>query len=116
MLPPDARLRSGRDIRAVTRCGLRRGTSGITVHLLPAAGSPTGPLATVLVGRPAGGAVQRNRLRRRVRHSLLRVWSDLAPGDRLVVRAAPPADCLSAAELDAALRGALRRAAPRSRR
>ena len=114
VLATPARLRLGSEIRAVARRGVRVSRSGITVQLLAArpGGSPLA--ATVIVGRAAGGAVARNRLRRQVRHSVRRSWAHFPPGAAVVVRAKPPATALSSDALDGVLRELLRAARQRS--
>lgn len=122
MLPSRARLRRGVEMHTVTRRGVRARRDDLTVHLLPAQAFArdhpalgTAPSrAAVVVGRAAGGAVQRNRLRRRVRHSLLEVFPQLPAGSQLVIRAGAGAHRLDPVQmrvaLAAAITGASRRA------
>jgi len=110
MLPAPSRLHRASDIREVSRRGRRRARSGIAVSLLP--GPTESPLrATVIVNKRVGSAVVRNRLRRQVRHSLIRQWAELPAGASIVVRAQAEALKLPAARLDAALVGAIHGAA-----
>ena len=56
-----------------------------------------------VVGRTVGGAVVRNRVRRRLRHLTRAHLQRLPQSTRLVVRALPPAAGLSSRELGDAL-------------
>jgi ribonuclease P protein component len=79
----------------------------------------TAPRATVIVNKSVGGAVARNRLRRQVRHGLIRMWDEIPTGARIVVRANAEAQTLAASTLDqsltAAVHGAGAQAANRTR-
>jgi ribonuclease P protein component len=105
-------MRRRADFSSAVRSGSRAGVPALVVHFRPADGTPgaavTAP-ATVgfVVSRSIGGAVARNRVRRRLRHLVRARLSGLPPGSRLVVRANPaavgmPAPAL-AAQLDRAL-------------
>ena len=112
MLPARHRMRRGADFTQAVRQGRRAGRPALVVHL--AAGDD--PVAPALVGlvvpRAVGGAVVRNRTKRRLR-ALLRARVDaLPPGSRLVVRANAPAGALPAAALSADLDRALGRLLP----
>jgi ribonuclease P protein component len=110
VLPAAARLRGSADIALTVRRGARSGRGDLVAHTRPHAG-PT--RATVVVGRDVGGAVARNRLRRRVRHALRDGWDDLPRDVLLVVRAGPGAARLTPAALRAAAAGACTQAAGR---
>ncbi len=64
------------------------------------------------IGRKVGGAVERNRLRRRLRAIVATEASNLAPGSYLV-GAAPEAAGLGVEELQTILRQAMQAAASR---
>ena len=64
------RVRDRRTFAALRRHGRRVRRGPLTVTWLPAAGDPTPPRAAFSVGRSVGGAVQRNRVRRRLRGAL----------------------------------------------
>lgn len=85
MLDSSHRLASGQRIRDVVRRGRRASAGGVTVHLL-ATGSGLPPRVAFIVTRRAGGAVQRNRLQRQLRHLMRERIGALAPGEELVVR------------------------------
>ena len=129
MLPAGARLRRRTDFAATLRAG--RGRTGGNAGKGPAllvvhrTGAPDGELgatdsagtatqAGFVVSRAVGGAVVRNRVRRRLRHLVAARLSDLPSGTRLVVRALPPAATASSAELAVALDSALTARPPRA--
>ena len=62
------------------------------------------------VSRRVGGAVVRNRVKRRLREVMRRMLADIAPGYDLVVTARPDAANTPIATLDQELRALLRRA------
>jgi len=65
------------------------------------------PRVAYAVGRPVGGAVVRNRVRRRLRAATRAHPAVLAPGHAYLVHAAPGAAARPYADLDAALASAL---------
>ena len=77
----------------------------MVVHLATSSVLPVGEPARVgfVVGRAVGGAVIRNRVRRRLRHLARVLVPRLPESSELVVRALPPAAGLSSAELGADL-------------
>jgi ribonuclease P protein component len=111
MLPAERRLRSSRDFSAVMRSGTRAGRPTLTVHLLtdPAADQPPPARAGLIISKAVGGSVTRHRVARRLRHLLAERVAGLAPGSRLVVRAAPSAATATSAELARDLDAALQR-------
>jgi ribonuclease P protein component len=114
VLPARSRLTRRDEFASVLRQGRRGGRSRLVVHLMRTPGED-GPRAGFVVSRAVGGSVVRHRVSRRLRHLVAARLSELPPDARLVVRALPPAAESSSAELaedlDAALRGALRRLA-----
>ncbi len=111
MLPRAARLTERESFRRATRTGRRAATSLLVLHaLIPSAGEGQGPAQVgFVVGRSAGNAVTRNRVRRRLRHLMATRWAELPDGSLLVVRALPGAAEASSAELASALDQALGR-------
>ena len=120
MLPAGARLTRRDEFATTVRRGRRAGRSHLVVHLhVPATAcgaaepSDTAVRAGFVVSRAVGGAVVRHRVARRLRHLVRDRLTALPPGSRLVVRALPAAAAapspVLAADLDAALRGVLRR-------
>jgi ribonuclease P protein component len=60
-------------------------SGSIVVHYVADCATPQ---AAVIVGKGSGGAVQRHRRQRQVRHALVAVW-DRLPAGSYVVRALP---------------------------
>lgn len=108
MLPPHRRVRAGADFGLTVGRGRRAGRGCLTVHLHQAEGGAQ-PRAGFVVSKAVGGAVVRNRVRRRLRHLVSSRLDSQPPGSLLVVRAAPAAASASSLELAADLDAALRR-------
>lgn len=89
MLPQQQRLRNPDEFREVVRRGVRVGRKTLVIHALP---SPTSvSRAGFVVSRGVGGAVVRNRVKRRLRHLVgARLETCAHPLD-VVVRALPAA-------------------------
>ena len=118
MLAAAHRLRRSTDFAAAIRGGRRSRRGTVVVHLLlekPVHAFPA--RAGFVVSKAVGGAVTRNKVRRRLRHLVRSRLAELSPGARLVVRALPDAASASyetlRADLDAALAAAR---SPRGRR
>jgi ribonuclease P protein component len=114
------RLRRRSDFAATIRGGRRAARGAVVVHLdrqPPAqAERPAPPRAGFVVSKAVGGAVQRNLVKRRLRHLVRARIDALPPGAMLVVRALPAAAERSYLELGADLDGALARATSGRRR
>jgi ribonuclease P protein component len=67
--PPRARLLKHADFERVYREGRRHYSDNLAIFFLPRQ-SGAGPRVGFTVGRAAGGAVQRNRIRRRLREAV----------------------------------------------
>jgi ribonuclease P protein component len=67
---PFVSLRGRSDVRRVRRIGSRRSVGGVTV--LTASGVPGAARVAVVAGRRVGGAVERNRTKRRLREAVAR--------------------------------------------
>jgi ribonuclease P protein component len=134
MLPAAHRLRRSKDFAHAVRRGRRSSRGSVVVHLTNGGVSP-GPAAAgasrrdaTLAAQPAdtgtepakagfvvskavGGAVVRNKVKRRLRHLVAERIDKLPPGSVLVVRALPQAALtgyqMMALDLDKALEGAL---------
>jgi ribonuclease P protein component len=103
-------LRSSAEFGATVRRGRRAGTRHLVVHVARA--SDAGPVRVgLVVGKPVGGAVVRNRTKRRLRALVRPLLPQVLPGTRVVVRANPPAAGASTAALERDLGSALLRAA-----
>lgn len=113
MLPAPARIRRREDFSAAIRGGSRSGRALLTGHLLVQAGDPAPPRAGFIVSRAVGGAVVRNKVRRRLRELVRGRLNSLPAGSLLVVRANPRAATARqsdlAAELDLVIDTLLRR-------
>jgi ribonuclease P protein component len=110
------RLCDRRDFLLVARRGHRSGREPLVLQFAPPAGSDSArpPRVGFVVGRSIGTAVERNRVKRRLRHLVRGQLDRLPPGSMLVVRANPAAagsswDTLEA-EFDRSLDRVLRRA------
>jgi ribonuclease P protein component len=107
-------MRKQAEFALATRRGSRAGRRLVSGHLIIRAGNGDEPARIgFVVSRAVGGAVVRNKVRRRLRH-LTRGYLDSLPGGSLlVVRANPPAAAARqadlAAELDLVLGTLLRR-------
>lgn len=66
-----ASLRRSSDVGRVRRVGTRRRVGGVTTFAAP--GEPGLPRVALVAGRAVGGAVRRNRAKRRLREALRRV-------------------------------------------
>ncbi|MBY8888139.1 ribonuclease P protein component [Streptomyces sp. PTM05] len=116
MLPTENRLRRRQDFATAVRRGRRAGRPLLVVHLREgqttdphaAGGSAPPARAGFVVSKAVGGAVQRNLVKRRLRHLVRDRLSVLPAGSLVVVRALPGAGTADhtalARDLDAALR------------
>ena len=73
-----------------------------------------GPRIGLVVSKSVGGAVQRHRVARRLRHVARTVIDELDPADRVVIRALPSSRRAISARLEQELRTALRRICART--
>ena len=108
MLAAAQRLRRSADFAAAIRGGRRVGRGTLVVHLLleePA--QATTARAGFVVSKAVGGAVVRNKVRRRLRHLVRPLLADLPDGSSLVVRALPAAAGASFSTLGGDLEAAL---------
>jgi ribonuclease P protein component len=113
LLPAAARIRRREDFTAAVRSGSRAGRALLSGYLLVQEGSTEPPRAGFIVSRAVGGAVVRNKVRRRLRELVRRRIGSLPAGTLLVVRANPRAATARqsdlAAELDLVMEQLLRR-------
>jgi ribonuclease P protein component len=109
VLPAERRLRRREDFTATVRHGRRAAATGIVVHVL--SHPTTSPArAGFIVGRSVGPAVDRNRLRRQLRHLLVPRLGSLPAGTDVVVRVTPGATTVGRHRLAATLNQVLDRA------
>jgi ribonuclease P protein component len=93
------------------RRGRRAGRRSLVVHLLtPSEPGPQPARAGFVVSKAIGGAVERNHVKRRLRHLCRGELPSLPAGSLLVVRALPPAVDASYDDLRDDLRDGLSRA------
>ncbi|MGS2589107.1 ribonuclease P protein component [Streptomyces hebeiensis] len=116
MLPTENRLRRREDFATAVRRGRRAGRPLLVVHLRSGPTDPHAPgesapptRAGFVVSKAVGGAVVRNRVKRRLRHLIRERLSELPTGSLVVVRALPGAGDADHAHLARDLDAALRR-------
>jgi ribonuclease P protein component len=110
VLPATQRVRRRGEFSTTVRQGRRAANPLVVVSLLSGPpGSTETARAGFVVGRAVGGAVVRNRVKRRLRHVVRPVLALLPSGSSLVVRALPPASLASSAQLAESLRRAVDR-------
>jgi ribonuclease P protein component len=100
MLPAANRLRRSTDFAGTVRGGRRAARGSVVVHFVPPAGTGDQPVkAGFVVSKAVGGAVLRNKVKRRLRHIVAARLAQLPPGSALVVRALPSAGSAGYPEL-----------------
>ncbi|WP_079086661.1 ribonuclease P protein component [Streptomyces silvensis] len=116
MLPTEHRLRRREDFATAVRRGRRVGRPLLVVHLRSGATDPhvpgeslPPPRAGFVVSKAVGGAVVRNKVKRRLRHLMSDRAAQLPPGSLVVVRALPGAGDADHAQLARDLDAALER-------
>ena len=87
MLPAPSRLREPVDFRDTLRQGVRCGRSCVIVHARRVDGAPS--RAGFIVSKAVGNAVNRNRVKRRLRHLAAAALPAVPFGVDVVVRALP---------------------------
>ncbi|MEI2809603.1 MAG: ribonuclease P protein component [Nocardioides sp.] len=115
MLAADSRLTASAEFARAVRRGRRSSAATLVVHRLCGAQrgvddeqlDPTIKVGFV-VSKAVGGAVTRNRVKRRLRHLVREQWAVMEPGDHVVVRALPRSASASSAELSDDLARCLR--------
>ena len=103
-------MRARTEFTATVRGGARAAAPALVVHLATDA-APAVPHVGFVVNRAVGGAVVRNRVRRRLRHLMRARLQTLPAGARVVIRANPSAASRPGTQLAADLDRALARAA-----
>lgn len=71
------------------RNGVRAAQPDLVVHARRDAGHPDGPRIGLVVSKAVGGAVDRHRVSRRLRHAVAEMVGELSSEDRIVIRALP---------------------------
>lgn len=117
MLASAQRLRRRDDFAVTLRTGRGARRGALVVHVLPANDdTERSARAGFVVSRAVGGAVERNLVRRRLRHLTRARLAELPPGTNVVVRALPAALRRPYGQLAADLDAALAAAHDRDRR
>ncbi|AGB26653.1 ribonuclease P protein component [Mycobacterium sp. JS623] len=116
MLPARYRMTRSTDFGVTVSQGVRAVQPDLVVHALRSTddGSGDGPRIGLVVSKAVGGAVQRHRVARRLRHVARTVINELDPADRVVIRALPGSRNAISARLEQELRTAIRRTRPRN--
>jgi len=108
VLPAQNRMTRSAEFAATVKYGVRAAQPDIVVHARRDTGHA--PRIGFVVTKAVGGAVERNRVARRLRHAARTVVSDLQTGDLVVVRALPGSRHALTERLRDELRTALGRA------
>jgi len=98
-----ASLRRRGDFSRLRQRGRRVATPSLTVYRADSPPARGLPLVGISTGRAVGGAVVRNRVRRRIRAILDELFKDHLPPQRLLVEARPASANLSFERLQAEL-------------
>jgi ribonuclease P protein component len=98
-------LRTDRDFRRVLRTG-RRWSGRLVVAYVQVSEGPT--RVGLVCGRGVGGAVERNRARRRLREAWRRLLPSVRPGVDVVLVARPEVRGVRLADLESDVRAVLR--------
>ncbi|HUP99954.1 MAG TPA: ribonuclease P protein component [Aeromicrobium sp.] len=107
-------MRDSEDFSITVRRGQKAGRTSLVVHVLPDASRDAAATVGFVVSKAVGTAVERNRVKRRLRHLMRDQHVGRLPlGARVVVRALPAAAGASSDALAADLTDALRRAGAR---
>ena len=107
-------MRSGEDFRVTVRRGVKAVRPTLVTHVVLPSGSHAGATSVgFVVSRSVGSAVDRNRVKRRLRHLMRTRMSDVPAGSRIVIRALPSAKDATSASLADDLDEALQRAGAR---
>ena len=116
MLPARYRMTRSTDFGATVSQGVRAVQPDLVVHALRSGddGDMDGPRIGLVVSKSVGGAVQRHRVARRLRHVARTVINELDPADRVVIRALPGSRYAISARLEQELRTAIRRTRKRN--
>ena len=110
MLPAQFRMRHGDEFGAAISSGARSSTRRVVVHFSTASTRAGSARVGFVVSKAIGGAVQRNRVKRRLRAAMAEELHELPRSARIVVRALPAAAGSTFAELRTDVRQCWRRA------
>lgn len=107
-------MRRSADFDATVRRGARAGRGTLVVHCRADVEAGSRTRVGLVVSRAVGGAVVRNKVRRRLRGVVVAQRAALPEGADVVVRALPPAGAADYSALSDDFRSALRSAARRA--
>jgi ribonuclease P protein component len=112
VLPARNRMRRSADFGFAVRSGVRAPQPDLVVHVNRqiCCGAGDLPQIGLIVTKSVGGAVDRHRVARKLRHAARAVLAELGPADRIVIRALPSSRYTSSARLEQQLRAGVRRA------
>lgn len=111
MLARSERMRRGEDFRHTIRRGAKGIQPTLVAHVVPNTDGPTS--VGFVVSKSVGSAVDRNRVKRQLRHLMRLRMHGLPPGCRVVVRALPASSSAGSATLAEHLDAALARGGAR---
>lgn len=114
MLPPGARLKRSSEFRTVFESGKAYPDALVVLHVKALSDRPGVCQVGFSVSKKVGGAVVRNRVKRRLREAVRRHLAELLPGHHLIFRARPQAAEAEYDALEAAVCRVLERARIRS--
>jgi len=112
VLPARNRMRRSAEFGFAVRSGVRAAQPDLVVHAKRQTDSAAGdsPQIGLIVTKSVGGAVDRHRVARKLRHAARAVLAELDPADRIVIRALPGSRDASSSRLEQQLRAGVRRA------
>ena len=112
MLPARNRMRRSAEFSLAVKNGVRAAQPDLVVHARRQGGQLPDPAAQVglIVTKSVGGAVDRHRVARRLRHAARTVIAELDPGDRIVIRALPGSCGAPSSLLERQVKAGVRRA------
>lgn len=109
MLPAQYRMTRSTEFGATVSRGTRAAQPDLVVYLRGDQVDDTGPRIGLVVSKAVGNAVARHQVSRRLRHVARAVLPDLAPRERVVIRALPGSRTARSSRLEQQLRTALDR-------
>ena len=112
VLPARNRMTRSSEFSHTVKRGVRATQPDLVVHATREveAPAPATPQIGFIVAKSVGGAVERHRVARRLRHAARSLLAELDPADRIVVRALPGSRDAISARLREELKAGVRRA------
>jgi len=109
VLPARNRMRRSAEFGLTVKNGVRAAQSDLVVYARRHGGQSADAQIGLIVAKSVGGAVDRHRVARRIRHVALMVIPELDPADRIVIRALPKSRDAASVRLEIQLRAGVRR-------